>query len=213
MVYGAARAIKTGETVSGDNYSFSQIMPGQVIMSLSDGMGSGEIAEEESRQVIELTERLLETGFSARAALKLVNTVLLLTGNVQHPATLDLGCIDLHTGILEAMKLGAAVTYILTPTGVELLEAGEVPMGILNPVEPILLSKKLWDDNRIIMVSDGVLDALPGEDKELSLLEFIAGMPVKNPQDMADRILLFARSFNEFVGDDMTVLTAGIWER
>ena len=78
-------------------------------------------------------------------------------------------------------------------------------MGILNPVEPILLSKKLWDDNRIIMVSDGVLDALPGEDKELSLLEFIAGMPVKNPQDMADRILLFARSFHEFVGDDMTV--------
>ena len=160
-----------------------------------------------------MTERLLETGFSARAALKLVNTVLLLTGNVQHPATLDLACIDLHTGILEAMKLGAAATYILTPTGVELLEAGEVPMGILNPVEPILLSKKLWDDNRIIMVSDGVLDALPGEDKELSLLEFIAGMPVKNPQDMADRILLFARSFHEFVGDDMTVLTAGIWDR
>ncbi len=116
-------------------------------------------------------------------------------------------------GFLEAMKLGAAATYILTPTGVELLEAGEVPMGILNPVEPILLSKKLWDDNRIIMVSDGVLDALPGEDKELSLLEFIAGMPVKNPQDMADRILLFARSFHEFVGDDMTVLTAGIWDR
>ena len=66
-----------------------------------------------------MTERLLETGFSARAALKLVNTVLLLTGNVQHPATLDLACIDLHTGILEAMKLGAAATYILTPTGVE----------------------------------------------------------------------------------------------
>ncbi len=33
------------------------------------------------------------------------------------------------------MKLGAAATYILTPTGAELLEAGEVPMGILNPVE------------------------------------------------------------------------------
>ena len=211
--YGVAKAIRDDEQVSGDNFSFQMLDNGSCIMSVSDGMGSGEIAEEESRQVIELTERLLETGFSARAALKLVNTVLLLTGNVQHPATLDLGCIDLHTGILEAMKLGAAATYILTPSGVELLEAGEVPMGILNPVEPILLSKKLWDDNRIIMVSDGVLDALPGEDKELSLLEFIAGMPIKNPQDMADRILLFARSFNEYVGDDMTVLTAGIWDR
>ncbi len=93
------------------------------------------------------------------------------------------------------------------------MEAGEVPMGILNPVEPVLLSKKLWDDNRIIMVSDGVLDALPADEKELMLQEFIAGMPVKNPQDMADRILLFARSFSDKAADDMTVLTAGIWKR
>ncbi len=213
MVYGAARAVKTGETVSGDSYTFGQVQPGLVILSISDGMGSGETAEEESRQVIELTQKLLESGFSARAALKLVNTVLVLTGIQQNPATLDLCCIDLHTGLLEGMKLGAAATYILTDDGVELLEAGEVPMGVMNPVEPVLLSKKLWDDNRIIMVSDGVLDALPGDDKEFVLQEFIAGMPVKNPQDMADRILLFARSFQEDVGDDMTVLTAGIWQR
>lgn len=213
VIYGAARAIKSGEEVSGDNYTFGQVQPGQVILSLSDGMGSGRVAEEESRQVIELTQRLLEAGFSARAALKLVNTVLLLTGISQHPATLDLCCIDLKTGILEAMKLGAAATYILSEKGVELLEAGEVPMGIINEVEPVLLSKKLWDNNRIIMVSDGVLDALPADDKELMLQEFIAGMPVKNPQDMADRILLFARSFTEKAADDMTVLTAGIWKR
>ncbi|WP_331655615.1 SpoIIE family protein phosphatase [Lacrimispora sp.] len=213
VIYGVAKAVKCGEEVSGDNYTFGQVQPGQVIISLSDGMGSGRVAEEESRQVIELTQRLLEAGFSTRAALKMVNTVLLLTGISQHPATLDLCCIDLKTGILEAMKLGAAATFILSEKGVELLEAGEVPMGILNPVEPVLLSKKLWDDNRIIMVSDGVLDALPADDKELMLTEFIAGMPVKNPQDMADRILLFARSFTEKAADDMTVLTAGIWKR
>ncbi len=213
VIYGVAKAVKSGEEVSGDNYTFGQVQPGQVIMSLSDGMGSGKVAEEESRQVIELTQRLLEAGFSTRAALKMVNTVLLLTGISQHPATLDLCCIDLKTGIMEAMKLGAAATYILSEKGVELLEAGEVPMGILNPVEPVLLSKKLWDDNRIIMVSDGVLDALPVDEKELMLQEFIAGMPVKNPQDMADRILLFARSFSDKAADDMTVLTAGIWKR
>lgn len=213
VLYGVAKAVKSGEEVSGDNYTFGQVQPGQVIMSLSDGMGSGKVAEEESRQVIELTQRLLEAGFSTRAALKMVNTVLLLTGISQHPATLDLCCIDLKTGIMEAMKLGAAATYILSEKGVELLEAGEVPMGILNPVEPVLLSKKLWDDNRIIMVSDGVLDALPVDEKELILQEFIAGMPVKNPQDMADRILLFARSFSDKAADDMTVLTAGIWKR
>ena len=213
MAYGVARAVKSGEEISGDNYTFGQVQPGQVILSISDGMGSGKAAEEESRQVIELVQKLLETGFSPRSALKLVNTVLLLTGNVQKPATLDLCCLDLFTGVLEAMKLGAAPTFLLNQNSVELLEAGDVPMGVLNPVEPVLISKKLWDDNRIIMVSEGILDALPGEDKESVLQQFIAGMPVKNPQDMADRILLFARSFSESVGDDMTVLTAGIWKR
>ncbi len=45
-------------------------------MSLSDGMGSGPLANEDSSKVVELTQQLLETGFSARSALKLVNTVL-----------------------------------------------------------------------------------------------------------------------------------------
>ena len=100
MLYGAAWTPKTGQEVSGDNYTFVQNPDGQAIMSLSDGMGSGQTASRESQKVIELTEQLLETGFSARAALKLVNTILLLTGSEQHPATLDLCCIDLNTGVL-----------------------------------------------------------------------------------------------------------------
>lgn len=213
MLYGASRVPKEGEEVSGDNFTFKQGVPNQIMMSLSDGMGTGPVAAEESRQVIELTEQLLETGFSARAALKMVNTVLLLAGTEQHPATLDLCCVDLHTGVLEAMKLGAAATFIIGEDGVELLEAGDVPAGVLNPIEPILLSKKLWEDDRVVMVSDGILDALPGEDKEQVMREFLETMPLRTPQDMADRILSFARSFSPVPRDDMTVLAAGIWER
>ena len=90
MLCGAARIPKQGESISGDNYTFVESQGSQVVMSLSDGMGSGEQADRESRQVVELTEQLVETGFSARSALKLVNTVLLLAGREQHPATLDL---------------------------------------------------------------------------------------------------------------------------
>ena len=63
------------------------------------------------------------------------------------------------------------------------------------------------------MVTDGVLDACPGEDKELSLKEYIEGMTVKSPQDMAERILRFACQESGAVRDDMTVLTGGIWRR
>ena len=107
MVYGMACSPREGEPISGDTCTVQTGLPGQVIMSLSDGMGSGRSASEDSEKVIELTQRLLETGFSARSALKLVNTVLLLAGTEQNPATIDLCCIDLGTGVLEAMKLGA----------------------------------------------------------------------------------------------------------
>ncbi len=213
MIYGVARMARDHGQVSGDNYTYSGRIPGQVIISLSDGMGSGAQACEESGRVLELTQQLLETGFSARATLKMVNTVLMMTGTEQHPATLDLACVDLHTGVLEAMKLGAAATFILGKDGVDVLQAGVVPAGVLGNVEPVLLSRKLWDDERIVMVTDGVLDACPGVEKEESLRVFMEGLTVKSPQDMADRILGFASGSNGGRKDDMTVLVAGIWKR
>ena len=213
MLYGASRIPKKGEKYSGDNYTFCESPGNQVVMSLSDGMGSGETAARESKQVVELTEQLLETGFSPRAALKLVNTVLLLAGPEQHPATLDLSCVDLHTGVLEAMKLGAVPTFIIGEEGVEIMEAGEVPMGILSGVEPVLMSRKLWEGDRIVMVSDGVLDALPGDDKEQAMQQYLESVEEMGPQELADQVLDFAVSFIPAPRDDMTVLTAGIWKR
>lgn len=213
VMWGVARAAKSGETISGDNYTFSRSTPGQAIMSLSDGMGSGEEAARESQRVVELAEQLLAAGYTPRATLKLINTVLLLAGEEQHPATIDLCCIDLYTGVLDAMKLGAVATYVVSESGVELLEACQAPAGILGQAEPTLLSHKLWEDNRVIMVSDGVLDALPGENKEQVMKEYLEETAGKNPQEMAEEILEFARSFSEENRDDMTVLAAGVWKK
>ena len=80
-------------------------------LSLSDGMGSGPAAGADSEQVMELAEQLLDTGFSARSTLKLINTVLLLNGMGDRPATMDLGLVNLYTGVLEMMKLGAAASF------------------------------------------------------------------------------------------------------
>ena len=102
------------------------------MISLCDGMGCGEPACEESGQVVELTENLLEAGFGPRAAFKLVNAVLLLAGTEQHPAALDMSCVDLYTGVLDVMKLGAAPTACAGTGGAEVLEAGQVPAGIFK---------------------------------------------------------------------------------
>ena len=162
--------------------------------------------------MIELLQQLLETGCSARSALKMVNTILLLTGGEQHPATLDLCCVDLCSGGLEAMKMGAVATFVLSDGQAEILDAGNLPAGVISQAEPVLLSRKLWDDDRVIMMTDGVLEACPGLEKGRSLKEYLESMPMKTPQDMAERILRFACQ-NGGMNDDMTVLVAGIWKR
>ncbi len=213
MLFGISRVPKEGEEISGDSYTFRSGIPGQAVLSLSDGMGSGRAANEDSEKVIELTEKLLETGFSARAALKLVNTVLLLTGGPERPATLDVCLVDLYTGVMEAMKLGAPASFVMGAEEVCVMESGVVPAGILNPVEPVLLSRKLWDGDKIVMVSDGILDAMPGEEKEKSFCDFLAGLPAAGPQETAEMILAFVLSFEGEPQDDMTVLVGGIYGR
>lgn len=213
ILFGASRVPRGDEEISGDSYILKSRLPGQAIISLSDGMGSGRMANEDSEKVIELTEQLLETGFSPRAALKLVNTVLLLTGRNERPATLDLCLVDLYSGVVEAMKLGAVASFIIGQEAVEMLESDHVPAGILNPVEPVLLSRKLWDGDRIVMVSDGILDAMPGEEKEDAFRDFLAGLPESGPQETAEMIMTYALSLDGEPKDDMTVLVGGIYGR
>ncbi len=54
---------------------------------------------------------------------------------------------------------------------------------------------------------------MPGENKEETLKDFLEGTGTGNPQEMAERILEFAGSFEEQPGDDMTVLVGGVFER
>ena len=94
------------------------------------------------------------------------------------------------------MILGGVSSFVISDQGVEQAGgASEVPAGVLHQVEPVLLSKKMWENNWVVMMSDGVLDALPGEDKEGMLKEFLESIPRRTPQDMAHRILEFAASF------------------
>lgn len=119
-----------------------------------------------------------------------MNTVLLLTGQNDRPATLDLCLVDLYSGVAEAMKLGAVASFIMGRDGVEVLESEHVPAGVMNPVEPVMISKKLWDGDRIVMVSDGILDAHGrGQEKEAAFTDFLAGLPAAGPQETAEMIM------------------------
>lgn len=213
VLTGMARRNKDGEEVCGDNFSFTQLETGEMIMTLADGMGAGMGACEESCSVVELLEQFMEAGFKEETAIRLINSILVLKSNDQTFSTLDMAVINLFTGICDFIKIGAATTYIKRKDWVESITAHTMPIGVFNQVDYDNVSKKLYDGDYIIMVSDGVLDAVE-EPKEEFIEKILLHTSVATPREIANIILKEAENKNgNLAMDDMTVMVAGIWKK
>lgn len=212
VLHGAARKARGESGISGDNYSLKELENGQVLMGISDGMGYGTSACLESETVIELLEQLLDSGFNGDMALKMINSVMIMNSEDEHPATLDYGVIDLHSGICDLVKIGAATTFVKRGKWVETIKSTTMPLGMFSDVDYDSTSKKLYDGDMVIMVSDGVIDALESEDKDSRLVDIIKNINSSTPKEIADAILNSVASDKSKLTDDMTVLVTGIWE-
>lgn len=213
-ITGLARVNKEGEAISGDNFSFVRLDSGVMVMTLADGMGSGESACQESTWVIELLETFLEAGVAEKTAIRFINSILVLESEEQRFSTLDMAMINLYTGVCEFVKMGAATAFIKRDSWVETISSSTLPMGVFNRVEYEDISKKLYHGDFIILLSDGVLDAAPCVEKEHFFQEFILSQVCQNPNELAQNILEFAQSqCEQDAMDDMTVLVTGIWKK
>ncbi len=211
---GMTRMTKEGGRISGDNYSFIYPDPGTVVMTLSDGMGTGEAACEESESVVELLEQFIEAGFRKESAIKLINSILVLKSEDQTFSTIDMSVINLYTGMCDFIKIGASTTFVKRNNWVEVINSTTLPVGVLNQVDYEAVTKKLNDGDFVIMVTDGVIDCIPGDEKERFLEEFIVDLRINNPKEIANAVLNQALELNHWVPrDDMTVLVAGFWKK
>ena len=210
ILTGMARTVK--DTISGDNFSQIKLETGDFMMALSDGMGTGKKASDESETVLGLLEQLIESGFKAETAIKLINSSMVLKADNQMFSTLDMCLINLFTGICEFVKIGAATTFIKRENWVETISSTTIPMGMLGKVDYDGVVKKLYEGDIIIMVTDGVLDSIKEDDKEKIMKEKIMNIKSSNPQEIANRILDYSLVESGYLPkDDMTILTAGIW--
>lgn len=66
LLTGIAKAVKETEQVSGDNYSFYEAENGRMVAILSDGMGSGEKASEDSNESLKRWNGCLRRDFARR---------------------------------------------------------------------------------------------------------------------------------------------------
>ena len=200
---------------TGDAAAFLETEKGRALLALSDGMGTGAEAAKESRVAIELLEQFTEAGFDRELSVKMINSALLLRMGEETYATLDICEIDLFNGHAEFVKLGAAASYLWRNDRVISLRSATLPAGILKQVVPEKNEMLLKDGDMIFMVTDGITDALGGEEQTARWLKGkLLAFPVSNPEDAAEYILQEAKKERkEDRRDDMTVLAGRFWKK
>ena len=84
-------------------------------------------------------------------------------------------------------------------------------MGILDEIKPEVQSKILKNGDMVILVTDGIIDAVEDEN---ALCNFINNINATNPQVMAELIVEYAmQQQGNLANDDMTVLVGRLWEK
>lgn len=200
--------------ISGDSYTFGE-RKNNYYIALSDGMGMGHKANQESTITISLLEKFLEAGFDKELALKTINSILVLKSTDEMSTTIDMTVIDLYRGRTKFVKIGSAPTFIKRKGLVQVIDSNTMPAGILKDVDIQVYEDTLEDGDLVITVSDGVLDANEDtDDKEKWLSCIIESIESGNPQTIADRIIDHAIDISEeSKRDDMTVLVTKFWKR
>lgn len=206
VMFGMAGVTKGVNQTSGDNFTFLRVTNEKTLMALCDGMGAGERAARASTLALSLVENFYKAGFPDEIIMYSVNQLLTFTGQDVFSA-LDMCVFDLATGDVDFVKVGAADGYIKRAREVEVVEAGSLPLGILDEIEPKITKAVLSAGDMVVLVSDGVLDVFGGE--RVALAGFINNLDVITPQQLADQIIAKVTALSDgYPADDCTVTVA-----
>ncbi len=207
---GIAAMKKEGERVSGDRGTYFKTDAGVLCVILSDGMGCGDEAAEDSRRVIGILEKFLRAGMEPAVAMKLLNSVLLLRdGESWGFATVDLVCVNLFTGQTCFYKYGAAPSYVLNGRNIRRVKGETLAAGLSagEGTAPDVVRMRLKPGCTAVIATDGVI--ADAED------EWLRKLLLQGAEDMKSLARAVLRQAQEIYGttDDMTVVTVRVEER
>ncbi|MDD4316102.1 MAG: SpoIIE family protein phosphatase [Clostridia bacterium] len=204
IVYGDMALAK--EQQCGDNRKAERISEDKIMLILSDGMGSGQRAYDASMNAVLMIESFYKAGFDHNTVLSCVGRLLGLREEEEFNA-LDIVVIDVRNGTADFIKQGGRESFILSNGGVEVIQCGSLPLGIIEETYPIVEQRKLSDGDIIVLISDGIADSL-GVDM---VKEILLTSDTVNPQVFAELIVNNAeRMCGSSLPDDMSCMAARV---
>ncbi|MGN0435696.1 MAG: SpoIIE family protein phosphatase [Wujia sp.] len=201
------RLSRYDDQVSGDNFYIGDLQDGQKLIIIADGMGNGEKAARDSETLIEAMEELLSAGLDKDTSIKLVNSFLAEKNHGESFATLDMFIVDMHTGYGRIYKQGAAATYIKRGEWMELIKSTSLPMGVVEGAVCEKCSRKMYDGDIVVMMSDGMSESIIVENKEDYMRDLLMAIDYEEPEDIAEEVMdrVMALSGNR-LRDDATII-------
>lgn len=213
VLSGQATVVKDGEEISGDSVLVSEAVDGHIYFLLADGVGSGREAGMRSEKVVDFMEKFLAAGYSKETAIQILNGLILQDGQESAMSTLDVCDMNLYKGICEFSKIGAAASYHKRDYLVEKIWIENLPLGAFGTMDLDVARRRLDEGDYVIMLTDGILEGLIALGQEERLMEYISKLSVKNPREMAQKILQYCIGMcRGNIRDDMTVLVFGMWK-
>lgn len=198
FIYGVHQ-INLKEEGNGDSYLIYE-NDNYIIFSLSDGMGVGKEAKEESSFTLKVLKGILDTGMDLKNGISLINSLLKVKNRYETYATLDLVSINKNNLSAHFFKNGSMHSYIYSSLENRLIEinSSSLPVGIVDYVYSASSLYKLKNNDYIIMFSDGIkenIDAMEG---------FLRQVKDYNPPLIAREIAM--RFKNDKESDDISVI-------
>lgn len=203
---------RTGKKAdNGDAVLLREITGGRHMIAVSDGMGHGTGAQEESRKTLELLSLCLQAGYTRAQAMTAVNGSMLSVTGGEKFATVDLCLIDLWTGEAAMNKLGACPSYLVRGQKIQEIQGEALPLGIIERVVPMEHLFTMAEGDVLVLMTDGVADAFGEEGEILSVLRECHG---DEPRKIADDLMREAViRYGGMPPDDMTAVCVRMMER
>ncbi len=193
----------------GDSWECFTDGNGRQVAIISDGMGSGGRAAVDGAMASGILSRLVKAGIGFDAALRIVNSALLVKSSDESLATIDLVTLDLFSGYSEFMKAGAPISILRKHGRAFRVDAPSLPIGILNDIHFNKYNDYLEDGDLLVLLSDGALSS--GDEWICDEMEKWDGQV---PQELAETIVseAIARR-DDGHDDDITALVLKIMKR